>query len=156
MKIETFEKKSRIEAPVADLWAFHRRPDAFERLVMPGDRVTVLERDPDGLKAGSRMILRVGGKILGSRWVARIAEVGSWGFRDVMEKGPFAHWEHRHEFRADGPDASVLLDRVEYAVPFGALGRFLGGWFIRRKLAKLFSWRHEVTAREVTVREVAA
>jgi ligand-binding SRPBCC domain-containing protein len=150
MKLETFEKKTRIEAPVAALWEFHQRPDAFETLVMPGDRVTVLEKDAGGLKAGARMVLRVGGKILGSRWVARIAEVAPWGFRDVMEEGPFAHWEHRHEFRPDGTDASFLVDRVEYAVPFGALGCFFGGRFIRRKLARLFSWRHEVTAREVT------
>jgi hypothetical protein len=37
---------------------------------------------------------------------------------------------------------------VEYALPFGALGRWLGGWYVRRKLEKLFEYRHDVTARE--------
>jgi ligand-binding SRPBCC domain-containing protein len=38
---------------------------------------------------------------------------------------------------------------VEYALPFGFLGRWFGGWFVRRKLERLFRFRHEVTAREV-------
>jgi ligand-binding SRPBCC domain-containing protein len=37
---------------------------------------------------------------------------------------------------------------VEYALPFGVLGRWFAGWYVREKLAKLFEYRHEVTARD--------
>jgi ligand-binding SRPBCC domain-containing protein len=52
-------------------------------------------------------------------------------------------------FEPQGTAASILEDRVEYALPFGFLGRWFGGWFVRIKLERLFKFRHEVTAREV-------
>jgi hypothetical protein len=35
---------------------------------------------------------------------------------------------------------------VEYALPFGVLGRWIAGGYVRRKLEELFKYRHEVTA----------
>lgn len=39
-----FEAVSRFEVPVEDLWAWHARPGAFERLAPPWDRVEVVAR----------------------------------------------------------------------------------------------------------------
>jgi hypothetical protein len=41
---------------------------------------------------------------------------------------------------------------VEYALPFGIFGRWVAGWYVRRKLEKLFEYRHQVTIREVADR----
>jgi ligand-binding SRPBCC domain-containing protein len=68
-------------------------------------------------------------------------------FRDSQIKGPFALWLHTHRFEPDGPSACYLEDRVEYALPMGRLGRMIAGRFVRRKLERLFAYRHEVTAR---------
>ena len=70
-------------------------------------------------------------------------------FRDSQIKGPFALWRHTHSFYPDGPSACYLEDRVEYALPLGALGKFIAGRFIRRKLDRLFSYRHEFTAKAI-------
>jgi hypothetical protein len=66
----------------------------------------------------------------------------------VQVSGPFAYWKHTHTFEPDGRDSCILEDRVEYALPFGVLGRWLAGWYVRRKIAQLFEYRHVVTARE--------
>ena len=37
----------------------------------------------------------------------------------------------------------------EYEAPLGWIGRFLGGWLIRRKLDRMFAYRHETTRRMI-------
>jgi ligand-binding SRPBCC domain-containing protein len=71
-------------------------------------------------------------------------------FRDVQVRGPFARWDHTHRMIPDGPDASWLEDRVEFDLPAGALGNALGGWYVRRKLNRMFEYRHAVTARALS------
>jgi ligand-binding SRPBCC domain-containing protein len=41
----------------------------------------------------------------------------------------------------------MLRDEVDYAIPLGTVGRWLGGWFVRRKLEAMFGYRHETTRR---------
>lgn len=41
----------------------------------------------------------------------------------------------------------MLRDEVDYSVPLGVVGRWLGGWLVRRKLEAMFGYRHETTRR---------
>jgi ligand-binding SRPBCC domain-containing protein len=43
-----------------------------------------------------------------------------------------------------------MTDRVEYRVPFGALGWLVAGWWVRRRLEDIFDYRARV------IREVFA
>jgi ligand-binding SRPBCC domain-containing protein len=67
-------------------------------------------------------------------------------FRDVQITGPFRRWEHTHLFTAEGPENCRLEDRIQYELPLGALGNFFGEWLVRRKLRRVFDYRHRVTA----------
>jgi uncharacterized protein len=44
MKIDTFIKKAHIKAPVEEVFRWHSRPGALERLSPPWDPVRVIER----------------------------------------------------------------------------------------------------------------
>jgi ligand-binding SRPBCC domain-containing protein len=149
MKTETFIHRSQMEASAAEVYAWHALPDALEKLTPPGEPAKIIEKT-GGIERGARVVLEVGKWPFRQRWVAvhEDFEVGRY-FTDQQVSGPFAYWKHVHTFEPQGPAASILEDRVEYALPFGFLGRRFGGWFVRRKLAKLFKFRHEVTAREV-------
>jgi uncharacterized protein len=70
-------------------------------------------------------------------------------FQDVMVSGPFRRWQHTHLFIPDGADSSWLEDRVEYEFPLGLLGRLVGGAYTRRRLSRMFEFRHRVTAEAV-------
>jgi hypothetical protein len=78
-------------------------------------------------------------------WIAeyRDVEVGH-RFTDVQVKGPFAKWSHTHAIDADGSGACFLEDHVTYRLPLGAVGRLFGGGLVRRKLNRLFQYRHRV------------
>jgi hypothetical protein len=152
MKTQLFIHRTRIEAPAAEVYVWHALPDALEQLTPPGEHVEVLEKT-GGIERGARVVMRFGRWPFRRRWVAEHQDfhAGRY-FSDVQVSGPFAYWRHTHTFEPEGPAACILEDRVEYALPFGFLGRWVAGKFVRRKLEKLFEYRHSVTARLIAAR----
>lgn len=137
----TFVKRSRIAAPADEVFRWHARPGALERLTPPFENVEVLARS-GGIEAGSRVTLRTSH----GEWVAEHTEYREGRlFKDVQRQGPFKRWEHTHLFEPDG-EGCVLEDRIEYELPFGG---FLVKGAIERRLERVFGWRHAVTAADV-------
>ena len=146
LKTERFVRRSRIEAPAEAVFDWHMSPGALERLIPPGDPMQVLETTGE-IGNGARVLFLIRIGPIPVRWLAEHT-----GFRPGREftdrqiQGPFAYWEHRHLVEPDGESACVLEDRIDYALPLGWLGRLLAGWFVRRKLDRLFAYRHRITA----------
>lgn len=154
MKKEVFIRRSRIPAPAADVFNWHARPGAFERLSLPWEPGEVIERT-GGIEDGARVVLRMRIGPFSQRWVAEHRGVKEGQqFRDVQIAGPFAYWEHTHRIEPDSPSTCSLEDRVEYALPLGIVGRLAGGVFVRRKLERLFTYRHHVTAHDIVQHRV--
>ncbi len=144
-----FVKESRIAAPPARVFAFHESPGALQRLTPPWEKVRV-EEGGTSIEVGSRVVLVTRLGPIPLRWVAEHYEYDPPRlFADRQLSGPFAKWEHRHEFLDDGAGGTILRDSVEYEVPLGALGRLFGGGFVRSKLRKMFEYRHQATRRIV-------
>ena len=145
MKGHVFRRRARIEAPAEEVFRWHQRPGAFERLNTPWDAARVVSRTGSIEEEGSRVELRVGP--LGQKWVAE-----HYGcrpgreFRDRQISGPFAFWRHRHRMEPDGEDASFLEDEIEYALPGGALGDRVGRGAVRSLLERMFTYRHRLAA----------
>jgi ligand-binding SRPBCC domain-containing protein len=155
MKTEIFVRRSRIEVPAAEVYAWHAMPDALERLTPPGEHVKIIEKT-GGIEGGARIVIQFGRWPFRRLWVAEHQdyEEGRY-FSDLQVSGPFAYWKHTHKFEPDGPSACFLEDYVEYALPLGTLGRGIAGWYVRRKLAKLFEYRHNTT-RQSILKSIAA
>lgn len=154
MTYQTFLQRSRIEATADEVFAWHTRPGAFERLTPPFEDVDIVE--PAVVEPGGRAHLRVPMGPMKVSWIARIAEVTPGrGFRDEQVSGPFAHWVHNHRFLPQPDGACVLEDEIEYALPMGPLGAFFGGAYTREKLRQLFFDRHARTARDLSLHRSA-
>jgi uncharacterized protein len=146
MSSTTFVRRTRLGASAEIVLAWHARPGAFERLTPPWEHVEVIERR-GGIGDGGRAALVVHGGPFRLRWVAEHHDLASGlGFRDVQVEGPFASWQHTHQFVPEGCGACEVVDQIEYRLPLGWLGRILGSRMIRRKLNRLFAYRHRVTA----------
>jgi uncharacterized protein len=152
MTMERFIFRSPMPAPAAAVLDWHCRPGAFERLSPPWENVRVLERT-GGIEDGARVVLAVRAGGFWRRWVAehRDYEAGRQ-FCDVQIEGPFAHWRHCHRVASYGPERCFLEDDIEYVLPFGRLGSLLGGSLVRRKLERMFRYRHRVTAGDLSFR----
>lgn len=141
----TFEKRTRIQASAARVFAFHERPDAIILLTPAWSKMRVVEA-AKSLEVGSRAVVEVGiGPVKQTIVAEHTAYEPGRMFRDVQVSGPFAKWEHTHLIEPDGEGAAYLIDRVEYELPLGVLGRVFGGWFARMNVERLFEFRHRVT-----------
>lgn len=137
----------RTEMPVSAqaLFDWHERPGAFERLT-PGFMPAEVVARSGGIRNGGRVTLKVPVGPVPTQW-----EIEHYGyeagrvFKDRQMSGPFAFWKHEHRMEPQGPEASVLSDRINYALPAGALGKLLGGAYARGEVERLLHWRHALT-----------
>ncbi len=140
-----FEKRTRIQAPPAVVFAFHERPDALSLLLPPWERARIVERK-GGLETGARTVIETYIGPVKQRLVAvHTAYEKGRMFQDTVVEGPFARWVHTHTMDPDGEGGTWLVDSIEYELPLGPLGAFFGGRFARQKLEKMFEFRHAVT-----------
>lgn len=149
MRREQFVKKTRINAPADDVFNWHEQPGAFERLKPPWESVSVMNRS-GGIRDGDIVEIRTGAGLLSARWrIEHRDYIAGRQFRDHQQRGPFAYWDHLHRIEPVGDSACTLEDRITYALPLGAAGDLLAGSMIRRKLARMFAYRHRVTANDI-------
>ena len=147
MRAQVYVRRLRLAATADEVYAWHAAPGALQRLTPPWEKVEVV-RD-GGLRDGAEVVLRLRLGPLSRLWVARLADcVPGRGFRDRQIRGPFAWWEHTHTMEPEPSAAgggSYLIDRVVYVLPFGVLGRWIAGGWARRKIDRMFEYRHAVT-----------
>jgi uncharacterized protein len=141
----SFTRRTSIPVSTDDLFAWHSRPGALERLTPPWHVVEVSGHE--GISDGARAYLRIGRRFLTTRWEIehREYEPGE-AFTDVQIKGPFARWKHTHRMLADDFDArmSILEDRVDYELPVAHMSQPLAGRRAERELVRMFGYRHRV------------
>lgn len=141
----SFVRRARLEASAEEAYRWHAREGALERLSPPWDPPVVESRSGGIGDEGARVVLRVGP--LRQRWVAEHSgAVPGREFRDRQVEGPFARWEHVHRLIPEGERTCTLEDRIEYALPGGAIGDSVGGRAVRSLLDRMFAYRHRVTA----------
>jgi len=77
------------------------------------------------------------------RWMTEITHVKEKEyFVDEQRFGPYALWHHQHHFKqVDG--GIMMTDIVNYAIPYGFIGRMANGLFVREKLKGVFDFREE-------------
>ncbi len=141
--IENFQFQSTFPCGVNELYNWHARNGALERLIPPWEKTTVVRRKGD-LDPGGEVELRMHAGPIPFRWIAHhIENLPGQKFRDIQHKGPFSSWSHTHIFKADG-EKSLLEDRIEYSLPF----HFLLPSFIKRHvdttLQRTFEHRRRV------------
>jgi len=148
VKGQVFERRTKIAATAEEVFLWHTQPETLEKLIPPWERVRVVQRVGQ-IGNGARVVFLIRLGPLRMRWVSvhRDYRAGRQ-FVDVQESGPFKRWEHLHLVEPDGPASCRLIDRIEYALPFGSLGEALAGVRVRRRLERLFEYRHQVTAQQ--------
>jgi uncharacterized protein len=147
-KSQVFEARSQMPVGAGEVFAWHAREGALRRLMPPWEPMELVERQGEGIREGTRVVMRMRLGPLPVRWVARHTQyVPGSLFQDVQESGPFAKWVHTHRMKDEPPASSVLEDEVEYVQ--GLLGRLGGSGYTRHRLERLFAYRHAVTREDL-------
>ena len=124
----------------ADVFPFFEEAANLESITPPWLRFHVTEAPVPPLRRGSLIAYRL--RLLGMplRWRTRIERFDpGFGFVDVQIEGPYTEWVHVHSF-SDSVAGVLMEDRVDYRLPFGALGA-LAAPVIAAQLWSIFAYR---------------
>jgi len=77
-------------------------------------------------------------------WTTEITHVSApFYFVDEQRFGPYALWHHQHHFE-EVEGGVEMTDEVNYAIPFGFLGRFANWLFVGKQVSAIFDHRFKV------------
>lgn len=147
----TFVHETKLPFPHSEVFAWHTRPGAFERLNPPWRPVKVIQA-PKSLHVGE--IVKIGVPIIGKLaipWTLEHTEFEEGiRFCDTQRAGPFAAWHHQHSFIPVGDDECIMHDEISYALPRRC------DWlapFVTRELRRLFHFRHTLLAADLELHD---
>lgn len=63
-------------------------------------------------------------------------------FVDCQLRGPYKLWRHTHEF-VENDEGTLMIDRVDYQLPWGPLGWLVHRLFVRSTLEQIFDYRRQ-------------
>ena len=137
-----FVLRTSLNHSVADVFAWHMRPGALERLIPPWERITIESRE--GTPAnGGRVAFRVRRGPTDVRLeVLHTDFEQDHLFREEQTRGPFTRWVHTHRFEPESGGGCSVEDHVEWEIPMGAVGSLLGDSTVEAELQRLFTFRH--------------
>lgn len=141
--MHVLEATTQVPAPIEEVFAFFSDPGNLAQITPPWLRFRIASPAPERIEEGARIEYRIRWLVFTLRWVTVISRwVAGVEFQDRQERGPYRTWIHTHRFERDG--AGVLMrDRVEYELPFGALGRMAHTLLVRRQLEGVFDYRRQ-------------
>jgi len=141
--IHTFQYRSILNCSRAELYAFHSRPGALERLLPPWDGSEVLWKK-GSIAPGGKVLMKLKQGPFYINWEAHhIEEVPGVMFRDIQYRGPFAHFQHTHSF-SETPQGAELTDAIEFALPFDQFLPSLATRQVEDTLTRIFTYREHV------------
>lgn len=147
MRIHVLERQQRIERPPAEVFPFYADAGNLERITPSWLGFEVTTPMPIEMEVGALIDYRLGLHGIPVRWRTRIeAWEPPYRFVDAQLSGPYSLWHHTHTFREDGAGATILGDRVRYAVPFGLAGEAARLLLVERDLERIFDHRRDAVA----------
>jgi uncharacterized protein (TIGR01777 family) len=159
MTNQTFRKRSHLDHSASEVFAWHARPGALERLTPPWSGISVESRCGTIRDEGSQVVLRMPAGPFGVRWVSTHHDfVDGSSFRDEQASGPFARWSHTHRVEPDRGDANgcTLEDVIEYRLPLAPLSTMVASRLVHTMLEQTFQWRHRRTREDLAAHARAA
>jgi ligand-binding SRPBCC domain-containing protein len=152
-----FEHTFVVNAPLEKVWAFHDDPSALPK-VMTGPVKMHVHHVDRPLQPGSRILMTMQIGPFRRRWNVQLREkvpLVSFTDEQIAGEGPFRQWRHTHAFEAVDAHRTRVIDRLEYELPFGLLGKIGDALFGRIVMRGLFAARARATRRWLESQESA-
>lgn len=135
--------RSRVAAPVDQVFAFFDDPSNLARLMPPPVVIRLVRLEPAPPQRGSVIELRYGLGPIQRSWVVRLVDrVPNERIVDETITGPMRRFHHSHTFMPARNGGTWIEDRIDYHVgPDGLIGSLvdaLAGLVMRAT----FVWRH--------------
>ena len=136
-----FEREQLVRRTRREVFAFFADASNLERITPGALHFEIRSPQPIVMRAGATIDYQLSLFGLKFQWRTLIESFDPESrFVDVQVEGPYRSWRHTHEF-SDAPGGTLILDHVEYEVPFGPLGEIARRLFVARQLRRIFDFR---------------
>jgi ligand-binding SRPBCC domain-containing protein len=147
MGCHILEQEAFLPRPRPEIFSFFADAANLDRVTPPWLAFRIVTPTPVAMAPGTLIDYRLRLRGVPIRWRT---EITVWEpphrFVDTQVRGPYRRWVHEHRF-AEVPGGTQMVDRVEYALPFGFLGRLAHRLFVGRDVARIFAYREEAFRR---------
>jgi ligand-binding SRPBCC domain-containing protein len=137
------QREQWVPRPLDAVFEFFSDARNLEVLTPAWLKFKILTPAPIRIAAGAHIQYRLSWHGVPLRWTT---EITRWNpphdFEDIQLSGPYKLWRHTHRFLADN-GGTRMTDIVEYALPFGFLGRAAHALQVRRNVEKIFDYRYD-------------
>ncbi len=137
----TLDREQWVPHPLQEVFAFFSEAGNLDRLTPAWLHFQILTPQPIEMKPGAIIDYRLRWHGVPLLWKT---EITRWQpphhFQDLQLKGPYHLWRHTHIFEA-ADQGTRIRDHVEYALPFGLLGRAVHAISVRRNVEEIFAYR---------------
>lgn len=148
MKIYNLRKEQFLPISLQEAWAFFSSPKNLAKITPEHMNFKILYQS-GGDKAYAGQIIRYRINVLPFipvHWVTEITQVKEpFHFIDEQRFGPYALWHHQHHFQ-EVNGGVVMTDEVNYAIPFGIMGRLAHWLFVAKEVNRIFEHRFRTLA----------
>jgi len=141
--VKTYQLKfeQHLPIPLAEAWHFFSSPNNLAKITPPQMQFVVTSDYNENTKMYPGMIITY--KVtplfgIKMNWMTEITHVKeNEYFVDEQRFGPYALWHHQHHFK-EVKGGVLMTDIVNYAIPYGIIGRLANDILVARQLNKLF------------------
>ena len=144
MKIYRFVRTQKIPININEAWNFLSDPNNLKTITPSYMGFHIIENENTEMYSG-QIIKYTVSPILGIKinWVTEITHVKNLEyFVDEQRFGPYSFWHHKH-FIKEIKGGVEMVDVLDYALPFGILGRIFHPVIVKPKLNEIFNYRRE-------------
>ena len=138
----TIERIQRIPISLEEAWRFFQNPGNLSKITPSEMGFDILSEVPEKMYPGLFINYKVS-PLFGIKmnWTTEITYVDAPNyFVDEQRVGPYSIWHHEHHFK-EIEGGVEMLDRVNYKVPLGLLGKLAHPLIVKPKLEEIFDFR---------------
>tara|TARA_A100000164_G_scaffold207519_2_gene184025 strand:+ start:582 stop:1043 length:462 start_codon:yes stop_codon:yes gene_type:complete len=143
--LKLYQLRTKQELPISleKAWKFFSDPKNLKDITPNEMNFNIISGADKSIYAGQIIQYKVS-PVLGInlKWVTEITHVKENAyFVDEQRFGPYSLWHHKHFFKKI--NGGILMeDIVDYKIPYGLIGQFAHVIFVKKKLEKIFNYRH--------------
>jgi ligand-binding SRPBCC domain-containing protein len=144
MRTYQLKFEQHLPIPLAEAWDFFSSPFNLSKITLPEMKFVVTSDYDEKAKMYPGMIITYKiTPLLGIKmnWMTEITHVKENDyFVDEQRFGPYALWHHQHHFK-EVKGGVLMTDIVNYAIPYGIIGRIANKLLVEKQIMKIFNYR---------------
>lgn len=142
MKLYTFTAVQKLPITIHEAWNFFSDPRNLNKITPGHLKFKMTSGEFDKMYQGMIINYKVRPLLnIPVNWITEITHVNApFYFADEQRFGPYKFWHHQHIFE-ETEDGVLMKDIVNYAMPFGLIGRILNKLLVAKRVKEIFSYR---------------